>query len=134
MRIHGTRFEAARARRKLFRSALLVACVAALALSIPTGTASGGGNISVEASLGGCEPAGNTYRCQINASFTGVSGSEYYTASVTGPDGRTQGFGTVPAGSASVWATYTGDGTYTITITAWDGGKRVKRDTASTGG
>jgi hypothetical protein len=133
MRIHGTPVEAGRTRRKLIWRGLLVACLAALALSIPTGTASGG-SISVQASLGGCEPAGDAYRCQINASFTGVSDAEYYTASVTGPDGGTQDFGTVPAGSASVWPTYTGDGTYTITITAWDGGKRVNRDTASAGG
>lgn len=88
----------------------------------------------MQASLGGCEPAGGAYHCQIDASFSGPSEADYYTASVTGPDGSTQDFGTVPAGSASVWPTYTGDGTYTVTITAWDDGKRVSRDTAGAGG
>ena len=53
---------------------------------------------------------------------------------MTGPDGATQDFGTVPAGAASVWPRYTGDGTYTITITAWDDGQRVKRGSAGAGG
>jgi hypothetical protein len=53
---------------------------------------------------------------------------------VTGPGGATQNFGTVPAGAASVWPRYSGDGTYTITITAWSDGRRVKRGSASAGG
>jgi hypothetical protein len=110
-----------------------VACVAALAISIPTGTASGG-SISVEASLGGCEPAGDAYRCQINASFTGVSDADYYTASVTAPSGERQDFGVVPAGTASMSAQYRGNGVYTVTITAWSDGKRVKRGAAGAGG
>jgi hypothetical protein len=113
---------------------VLAAGVAVLAIPIfHAGTASGG-SIAVQASFGGCEPSGQTYACQINASFTGVSGADYYTASVTGPDGVEQDFGTVPDGSASVWARYSADGAYTIQINAWDDGRRVKQGTASAGG
>jgi len=120
-------------KRGRLKRGLLVVGVAAIGVSIPAGTASGG-SISVEASVGGCEPGSDAVVCQINASFTGVADADYYTASVTRPDGVTQSFGTVPAGSASVWPSYSGDGTYTITITAWDDGESVKHGTASTGG
>jgi hypothetical protein len=112
----------------------VVAVVAiAIAIAVLAGTASGGG-IRVDASLSGCKPSGGGAVCNIRAAFTGVAGAEYYTASVTRPDGATQGFGRVPAGGASVWPRYTGDGTYTITITAWDDGQRVKRGSAGAGG
>ena len=118
--------------RRLKRG-LLVLCMAAIAVAIPAGTASGG-SILVEASVGGCEPGRDAVLCQIDANFTGVADADYYTASVTRPDGVTESFGTVPAGSASVWPRYSGDGTYTITITAWDDGESVQDGTASTGG
>ena len=118
----------------MMKRGMLVLCVVVLAVSIPAGTASGG-SISVQASVGGCEPADEgTVACQIDTTFTGVAGADYYTASVTRPDGVTQSFGTVPAGSASVWPTYSGDGVYTVTITAWDDGKSVERGTARAGG
>jgi hypothetical protein len=112
---------------------LLAVAVVAVAISIPAGTASGG-SIAVNASLGGCEPGGGGVVCNLKASFTEVGGADYYTASVTGPDGARQDLGTVPAGSASLWPRYTADGVYTVTITAWDDGRRVKRGVASAGG
>ena len=66
--------------------------------------------------------------------MTGVAGADYYTASVTSPNGARQDFGVVPAGAASVWARYGGNGVYTVTITAWSDGKRVKRGAAGAGG
>jgi hypothetical protein len=107
--------------------------VAAVAVPIHAGAASGG-SIAVQASVGGCESGGGGIACRIDASFTGVAGADYYTASVRGPDGARQNFGTVPAGSASVWARYSGNGTYTITITAWDDGKSLNRGGAHAGG
>jgi hypothetical protein len=112
---------------------LLVAAVAAVALSIPSGTASGGA-ISVRASSGGCEASGGGAVCNITASFTGVAGADYYTATVIAPNGASQSFGTVPAGSASVWPQYRGDGVYTIRITAWDNGRKIKQGSANAGG
>jgi hypothetical protein len=123
-----------RADGEVMKRGVLVACVIVLAVAIPAGTASGG-SISVQASVAGCKPASDgAVACQIDASFTGVGGADHYTASVTRPDGVTQSFGTVPAGSASVWPTYSGDGVYTVTITAWDDGRNVQRGTASAGG
>lgn len=121
-----------RRRWRLKRPVLLLA-VAAVAVSIPAGTASGG-SIAVEASVGGCKSGTGGVVCNVNASFTGVAGADYYTASVTGPDGGRQDLGTVPAGSASLWPRYTADGVYTVTITAWDDGRRVKRGAAAAGG
>jgi hypothetical protein len=112
---------------------VLVLVVVAVAIALPAGTASGGG-IAVDASLGGCKQAGGGTVCNIQASFTTVAGADYYTASVTGPDGAVQNLGTVPPGSASVWPRYSGDGTYTVTITAMGDGGRVKRGSASAGG
>ena len=112
--------------------AVLVAAIAAIAIALPTGTASGG-SISVDASLGGCERSGGGAVCRIDASFTGVAGADYYTASVTAPNGARQDFGVVPAGSARIWPQYRGNGVYTVTITAWSDGKRVKRGAAGAG-
>jgi hypothetical protein len=111
--------------------AVLVAATVAVAIALPSGTASGGG-IPVDASFGGCKPGSGA--CRIDASFTGVAGADYYTASVTGPDGARQDFGVVPAGAATVWPRYRGNGVYTVTITAWSDGKRVKRGAAGAGG
>jgi hypothetical protein len=113
--------------------ALLVAAIAAIAIAIPSGTASGGG-VRVDASLGGCERSGGGTVCRIDASFTGVAGADYYTAAVTAPNGSRQDFGVVGAGATSVWARYGGNGVYTLTITAWSDGKRVKRGAAGAGG
>jgi hypothetical protein len=115
------------------RLAILVPVVAVLAISIHATTASGEG-IAVDASLGGCKQVSRGIVCNIQASFTSVGGADYYTASVTGPDGAVQDLGSVPAGSVSVWPRYSGDGTYTITITAMDDGGQVKRGSASAGG
>ena len=106
--------------------------VTAIAVPVHAGSASGGG-IHVDASLGGCKPGDGGSVCNINATFTSVSGADYYTASVTGPHGATQSFGTVATGSASVWPRYSGNGAYTITITAWDDGNRVRRGAAGAG-
>lgn len=119
------------ARMKLW---LLAIAVAAVAISIPAGSASGGG-ISVEASFGGCQPgSGDGIVCNVTATFTGVRGADYYTASVIAPNGATQNFGQVPAGSASLWPRYSGNGTYTVRITAWDDGGKVKRGSGTAGG
>ena len=113
--------------------AVLVAAIIAIAIALPAGTASGG-SISVDASLGGCDRGGGGAVCRIGASFTGVAGADYYTASVTAPSGERQDFGVVPAGTASMSAQYRGNGVYTVTITAWSDGKRVKRGAAGAGG
>jgi hypothetical protein len=125
--------DAGRRRRRLARALAVAIGAAALAVPLYAGTASGGA-IAVDASLGACKPGGGGILCRIDASFSGVGGADYYTATVRGPDGAAQEFGEVPAGSASVWARYSRDGTYTITINAWDQGRRVERGSSSAGG
>ena len=125
--------DAGRRRRRLARWLAVVVGAAALAVPLYAGTASGGA-IAVDASLGDCKPGGGGILCRIDASFSRVGGADYYTATVTGPDGAAQELGEVPAGTASVWARYSRDGTYTITISAWDQGRRVKRGSSSAGG
>jgi hypothetical protein len=77
----------------------------------------------VIASLGGCGVAGEGIVCQIDVSFSGVEGADYYTASVTRADGSVQDLGTVGSGegggSASVSVPYVGAGNYSVTVSAW---------------
>jgi hypothetical protein len=100
---------------------------AALALAIPlpalavTGD-EGGSGLSVEASLAGCGVNGPRIVCEINTSFGSIEGADYYTASVAAPDGSVTDFGQVAGaggGGTSLWVPYVGNGTYSVTVTAW---------------
>jgi hypothetical protein len=117
---------------------------AALALAIPLPalalTSGGGGSgLTVEASLGGCGVSGGGIVCEIKTSFGSVDGAEYYTASVSAPDGSVTDFGRIAGaggGGTSLWVPYVGNGTYSVTVTAWgeddEGDSRViERDKAS---
>ena len=111
----------------IIRRVLLVAAIAALAV-VPLRAfgvvgAEAPSALSVSASLGGCGVAGEGIVCQIDVSFTGVEGADYYTASVTRADGSVQDLGTVGSGegggSASVSVPYVGAGNYGVTVSAW---------------
>lgn len=95
----------------------------ALAVPLPAFALSGGDaaaqSLSVSASLGGCGLAETTIMCQINASWSALDDADYYTASVSGPDGSVTDFGSVGSGSASVYVPYVGDGSYSVQVTAW---------------
>jgi hypothetical protein len=122
-------------RRAIFYAAL------ALAIPLPALALTGGGEsgLNVEASLGGCGVSGNGIVCEIKASFGSIDGADYYTASVAAPDGSVTDFGQVAGaggGGTSLWVPYVGNGTYSVTVTAWgdeDGGKPevIDRDKAS---
>jgi hypothetical protein len=124
-------------RRALVLSALALAVpLPALAL-----TGGSGAGLSVSASLQGCGVAGGSIVCGIDASFSGVPEARYITASVTAPDGSVTDFGTVvrgSSGSTTLWVPYTGNGTYSVSASAWgldDSGDPavIETDQADTG-
>ena len=124
------------------RRYLLLALVA-LTVPLPAfGVSSGGAEtLSVSASLDQCGVASTSVVCKFDASYNEVSGADYYTASVTGPDGSVVDYGNVPGGATSLWVPYVGNGTYTISISAWgeptgnsNKPKPIATDSASAGG
>jgi hypothetical protein len=102
------------------RRYLLLALVA-LTVPLPAFGVSSGGTpgLSVSASLDQCGVASTSVVCKFDASYNEVSGAEYYTASVTAPDGSVVDYGNVAPGATSLWVPYVGNGTYTISISAW---------------
>ena len=119
--------------------------LAALALAVPLPalalTGGSGAGLSVSASLQGCGVASGSIMCGIDASFSGVPEARYITASVTAPDGSVTDFGTVArgsSGSTTLWVPYTGNGTYSVSASAWglnDSGdpQVIETDEADTG-
>lgn len=107
-----------RGRRPLLY-ALLALAVPLPALAIGGGEPAGPASLSVSASLGGCGLASTSIMCEIDASWNSLEEADSYTASVTAPDGSVTDFGSVGAGSASVYVPYVGDGTYSVQVTAW---------------
>lgn len=106
-----------RGRRPLLYALLaLVVPLPAFALTGGDATAQ---SLSVSASLGGCGLAQTTIMCEIDASWNSIEGADYYTASVSAPDGSVTDFGNVGSGSASVYIPYAGDGSYSVQVTAW---------------
>ena len=98
-----------------------------LALTVPTGAfALTGGDdgppaesLSVSASLDGCGIASDSIVCKIDARWNDLPGATRHTATVAGADGSVVDYGDVGAGSASFWVPYTGNGTYTVTVSAY---------------
>jgi hypothetical protein len=107
--------------RRILLLAGLAAVVPASAFALE-GEASPAG-VSVAASQGGCGISESQIICEIEARWTGVPGTEYYTVSVTGADGSVQDFGRVGGdengGSASLWVPYVGSGTYSVMVSAY---------------
>ncbi len=112
----------------LRRRHLLYALAALAAVPLPASGVVGGGatqqSLGVSVSLDSCGVASTTVVCKLDASFSPIDGARYYTAAVTAPDGSVQDYGDVPSGAASLWVPYTGNGTYTVTVSAW--GEKVK--------
>lgn len=109
-------------RRRAFLYAALALAVPLPALAL-SGDDGGSGteqvSISVSASLDGCGTAADTIVCKIDASWSDVPGAERYTASVTRADGSVVDFGEVGAGGSSFWVPYVGNGSYTVTVSAY---------------
>jgi hypothetical protein len=127
------------------KRALLYATLA-LAVPLPALALEGGsgdGSLDVQASLAGCAVAEGSIVCTIDTSFSGIEDAEYYTGSVTAPDGSVTDFGMIAesrgGGSASLSVPYTGNGSYTVTVSAWGYDERgkagvVRSEDADTGG
>jgi hypothetical protein len=109
----------------MHRRRTLIYAALALAVPFPAFALSGGDSpsasstLSVGASLDECGIAASSVVCKIDASWNDVAGAERYTASVTSPDGAVTDYGDVTGTSTSVWVPYVGNGTYTVTVSAW---------------
>jgi hypothetical protein len=126
---------------------LLYACLA-LAVPLPAlalEAGSGAADLDVQTSLNGCGIGGGAIACSLDASFNRLEDAEYYTASVTAPDGSVSDLGTVAEGggegraSATLSVSFAGNGEYTVTISAWgydEEGRpdRIGSEDAVTGG
>jgi hypothetical protein len=112
-------------RRLRWLGASVAALLAAGALAAPAVFGGGPGSIAVSASLAGCERLGGEVTCQVAVSFSSLGGADYYTATVTRPDGGAQDFGRVGPGSATLPVSYAGNGRYVVTISAWGETKRL---------
>jgi hypothetical protein len=120
-----------RARALLYASLALVAPFPAFALgfvpggnSAPAGLSEQRGNaapagLSVQASLDDCGVYESQIVCMIDTSFSQVEGADYYTASVSRPDGSVADFGAVNPGGTSLWVPYVGNGSYTVEVSAY---------------
>lgn len=99
-------------RRASFVSVLL----ASLFVAAP---AMGGDNaLSVEAGLDYCGLSGEQVMCKVDVSHDRVEGAESYEVLVRAPDGSAVASGALPAGGASLWIPYAGDGIYSVTVSA----------------
>ena len=107
----------------MIRRRHLLYVLAALAVPIPAfgiGVGSSAAQpLDVGVTLDQCGIASTTVVCKFDASYNSVAGARYYTASVTGPDGSVVDYGDVSSGGTSLWVPYVGDGTYTVTVSAW---------------
>jgi hypothetical protein len=81
----------------------------------PTGPAT----LSVSASLDGCGLAEAAVVCRIDVSWSALDGADYYSVSVTRPDGSVIDAGQVTGTSRSVFVPYVGSGTYSVQVAAW---------------
>ncbi len=71
-------------------------------------------------SNGGCGIAGgSSVVCQLHVSFNAIDGASRYTASVIAPDGSVVDYGAIGSGGASIPVPYVGDGTYSVSVSAW---------------
>lgn len=118
-------------RRFRWLGAALATVLVAAAIAAPTSSGGGAGSIAVSASLAGCGGSGGAVTCNIAVSFSSLPKADHYTATVTGPDGRIQGFGRVGPGSATLPVAYSGNGHYVVTISAWSASTRVGRASSS---
>lgn len=100
----------------------------------------GGAALAVSASLDHCGVGDGGIVCRLNVSWTGIEGAERYSAAVTLADGSVRDMGTIGTGPGggftTLWVPYAGDGTYSVTVTAWgsdpDGKEKKISDQDST--
>ena len=107
-----------RRRHLLYVLAALAVPIPAFAVGVGTGTPQPQ-PLDVAVSLDECGIASTTVVCKLDATFNSIDGARYYTAAVTGPDGSVVDYGNVSSGATSLWVPYVGDGTYSVTVSAW---------------
>jgi hypothetical protein len=108
---------------------------AALALAVPLPALAldrgdGAASLDVQASLGSCGIADAAISCRIDVAFSPIPDAEYYTASVTAPDGSVLELGTIAGegGGASTSVPFSGNGEYVVSVTAWGYDERGRPD------
>jgi hypothetical protein len=104
----------------------LLLVLAALVVPLQAGALGGGSagaSLQVSATLDYCGVGANGVNCKIDVSWTGPPEAESYTATATLADGSVVDMGTVggagAGGSTSIWVPYTGNGIYTVSVSAW---------------
>lgn len=75
--------------------------------------------LSVGAALDGCGLAETTIVCRIDTSWSALEDADYYTVSVTTPDGSVVDAGQSGGTSHLIVVPYVGPGTYSVQVTAW---------------
>jgi hypothetical protein len=118
-------------RKRALLYAALVLAVPLPALAFERGQGAAG--LDVQASLGGCGIADAAISCRIDIAFSHSPDAEYYTASVTAPDGSVLELGTIASGggggsSTSASVPFSGNGEYTVTVSAWGYDERGRPD------
>jgi hypothetical protein len=116
-----------RKRALLYAALALAVPLPALALERGEGAAS----LDVQAWLGGCGVADAAISCRIDIAFRPIPDAEYYTASVTAPDGSVLELGTIiggEGGGTSASVPFSGNGEYVVTVTAWGYDERGRPD------
>jgi hypothetical protein len=97
--------------------------VAALLVPLPAFALSGGSSaaaLNVSVSNAGCGiGGGSAVVCRLQVSFNQIPGATRYTAAVSGPDGSVADYGAIGPGGATITVPYTGNGTYSVSISAW---------------
>jgi len=107
-------------RRRTALYAALALLVPASAFALGNGAPGADGQLGVTASLDSCGIYQNAVVCKIDATFDQVDGATSYTASVTRGDGSVIDYGEIDGGGAtSFWVPYSGNGTYTVQISAY---------------
>jgi hypothetical protein len=105
-----------------------IALLAALAVTVPVSAFALEGDtpstgIEVSVSNPSCGVADAQMLCQLDASWTGTPGAEYYTVAANLADGSVLDLGRVEGGedgaSTSVWVPYVGSGTYSVVVSAY---------------
>jgi hypothetical protein len=105
--------------RALLYTSLALAAPPAFALGLAPGGNAAPAGLSAQASLDDCGVYESQIVCMIDTSFSQVEGADYYTASVSRPDGSVADFGAVSPGGTSLWVPYVGNGTYTVVVSAY---------------
>ncbi|HSI81204.1 MAG TPA: hypothetical protein VK919_11210, partial [Solirubrobacterales bacterium] len=108
--------------RRMLLFAALALLVPLPALAVNRYEAAAGGNaegFGVSVALDRCALLEARILCKLDVSYAPVADATSYVASVTGPDGSVVDGGGLGSGGGSIWVAYTGDGTYTVEVSAF---------------